>query len=143
MKSVGHSHVLPPAMRTEVGAEGVLLRLTARAISRMRLKGFVARSIGISLRHRNETTFETQRWSVSSDRRTPCADPFSLIAAVRDLWSRHPELRGRVPTQVSVVLYDLVPKESITLPLFDDDRRNEEAARAIDEIRGRFGKDSI
>ncbi len=85
----------------------------------------------------------TQRWDDSSNHRTPASDPITLIGAVRRLWAGRPNFVEREPNQVRVVFYDLVPRASVTLPLFDNDRRNEEVAMAVDGICGRYGKNAV
>jgi DNA polymerase IV len=143
-KSIGHSHVLAPALRNQAGAEGVLLRLTARAVRRLRLKGFHARAVTVSVRHSGESRGDVSSWSGASDHRTPAADPFTLVAAARELWRSAPDyVRQGTPIQVGVTFSNLVRSESVTLPMFHDERRNEEAALAMDRIRERFGKEAI
>ena len=145
-KSVGHSHVLPPEMRNTVSAEGVLLRLTARAVRRLRLKGLHARSIQVYMKHvaRGWNAGGVCVWSAVSQRRTAAADPFTWVAAARELWETRPEfVRERVPMQVGVVFTDVLPSVGVTLPLFDRERQNEAAARAMDSVLHKFGKNAI
>jgi DNA polymerase-4 len=143
-QSVGHSHVLAPEMRNLVGAESVLLRLTARAVRRLRLKGMHARAIAISVRFTKPSGYGSKRWSASSEHRIPASDPFSLVAAARSLWQSGVDtIAANVPIQVAMVFCDLIPSASVTLPLFDESHRGEIAAQAMDGIHARFGKTAI
>ncbi|GAO76692.1 DNA polymerase [Meiothermus ruber] len=49
-RSLGHSHVLPPALRSEAGARAVLTRLVHRAAARLRHEGYWAGSLALFLR---------------------------------------------------------------------------------------------
>jgi DNA polymerase-4 len=143
-KSVGHSHVLAPELRNPIGAEGVLLRLTERAVYRLRLQGYHARTVTVTVRFLSSNRDDSASWTATSGRRTPVADPFTLVSAVRKLWSSMPAgYWDRKPLKVGVTFTDLVRGDSVTLSLFDNERRNEEAAIAMDAIRARFGKQSI
>jgi DNA polymerase-4 len=71
-QSVSHSHILPPALRTESGAYGVLVRLTHKAAARMRKINYWAGSVSISISFQEpssanvaDTTRERQRSSAS------------------------------------------------------------------------------
>ncbi len=45
--------------------------------------------------------------------------------------------------QVGVVFSDVLPSAGVTLPLFDRERQNEAAARAMDTVLHKFGKNAI
>jgi len=44
---------------------------------------------------------------------------------------------------VGVVLYDLVPSDNVTLPLFDDQTRRNKASVAIDKLNSRYGRTRV
>ena len=48
--TVGHSHVLPPELRTEEGAFGVLVKLAHKAAARMRKIGYWTGSVSVVAR---------------------------------------------------------------------------------------------
>ena len=132
-KSVGHSHVLPPELRTPAGAEAVVGRLLEKAAERMRHLGYQARGLSVHARSADGRCWE------SKCRLTACGDTWTLFSALTSLWE-HPFLSVK---QVGVVLYDLLPDSSVTLPLFDADVRRLEASRAVDTINRKFGRGAL
>ncbi len=132
-RSVGHSHVLPPELRTRAGAAAVIGRLLEKAAERLRHHGCEARGLSLHVRNENGQTWAAKR------RLTACADTWTLLTALRKL-GEHP---FRTPKQVGVVLYDLLPEASVTLPLFREDAQRRAAARAVDELNQRFGRGTL
>ncbi len=132
-RSVGHSHVLGPELRTPWGAAMVAGRLLEKAGERLRHLGFYARGLSVHVRGP-----ERQSWERKA-RLAPCQDYWTLVGVLRSLWE-HP---FQEPTQVGVVLYDLVAAGDVTLPLFGDAEPRLRAARAVDRINQRFGRGTL
>ena len=132
-RSVGHSHVLPPELRTRSGADAVIGRLLEKAAERLRHHGYQARGISLHVR-----SIDGQAWTAKR-RLTACGDTWTLLTALRKL-GEHP---FPVPKQVGVVLYDLLPNAAVTLPLFGEDTLRLEAARAVDGINARYGRGTV
>ena len=132
-RSVGHSHVLPPDLRTPAGAASVAGRLLEKAAERMRRHGCLARGLAVHVRAEDGRTWAAKR------RLTPCADTWTLMAALRSSWE-HPFPSAR---QVGVVLYDLLPDDGGTPSLFGEDTARRAASRAVDEINHRFGRGTV
>jgi len=133
-RSVGHSHVLPPELRTSAGAESVVRRLLEKAAERMRFLGFQAQGLAVHARASDGRT-----WAAKA-RLCSCADTWTLMTALGALWE-HPFLSVR---QVGVVLYDLVPDAQVTPPLpFGDQADRLEASRAVDALNRRFGRGAV
>ncbi len=132
-KSVGHSHVLPPELRTPAGAEAVAGRLLEKAAERMRHLGYQARGLSVHARSDDGRSWEAKR------RITACGDTWTLFSALGALWE-HPFPRVK---QVGVVLYDLLPSSLVTLPLFETDSRRLAASVAVDDINRKFGRGTL
>ena len=132
-RSVGHSHVLAPELRTPAGAAAVGRRLLEKAAERMRHLGYHARGLSVHVRAEDGRCWAAKR------RLTTCADTWTLFAALTAVWE-HPFLSVK---QVGVVLYDLLPDAQVTLPLFGEDRGRLAAARAVDTINRRFGRGTV
>jgi len=132
-RSVGHSHVLAPDLRTPEGAASVAGRLLEKAAERMRHHGFSARGLAVHVRSEDRQTWSAKR------RLMPCADTWTLLATLRSLWE-HPFPSVR---QVGVVLYDLLLDGQGTPSLFGEDAARRTASRAVDEINRRFGRGTL
>lgn len=132
-RSVGHSHVLAPELRTRWGAAGVARKLLEKAAERMRHLGYQARGMSVYVRAEDSRTWQRR------SRLAPCADTWTLMGVLRALWE-HPYPN---PRQVSVVLYDLLPHQDVTLPLFGEAENRLRAARAVDHLNQRFGRGTL
>ena len=65
----------------------------------------------------------------------------SLLKIFDGIWKQCPA--GVAPLSVGVTLSKLVPESSMSLPLFPEDRREQELGRLMDEINSKFGPQSI
>ena len=138
-QTVGHSHILPPVLRTDDGAYGVLVRLTHKAAARLRKIDYWAGAVSIGVNFKDDepgTGWGRSSWQAG--RHMPhCQDTVNILRNVADLWATRP--KDREPFKVGMVLSDLVPAKSATPSLFEDDRRATEAAHAMDAVNREFG----
>ncbi|HEY3331635.1 MAG TPA: hypothetical protein VGK19_16515 [Capsulimonadaceae bacterium] len=143
-KSIGHSHVLGPELRSDSGAERVLLRLTGKAAGRLRRKECVATGVHVALTYINDRTFAKKTWTVSSEHRTPADDTLAWIGAIRALWTaRPPTPIGWRPQKVGMTLTGIIPQRDRTLSLFEHDRRRSNLAAIMDRINGCYGPNHV
>ena len=139
-QTIGHSHVLPPFLRTVPKAHAVLHRLLQKAAMRLRSIGHYARSLAVHLEY-----FDHGSWG-DEIRLTETQDTLVLTGALNQLWARRPaELRAKAPCRVGVVLLRLLPLRGHTPDLF---RHTEEAAHerllgAMDTLNHTFGNGSV
>jgi DNA polymerase-4 len=139
-QTVGHSHILPPALRTDAGAYAVMVRLTHKAAARMRKIGYWAGavSIGVSYRDDDAAAFGWGKSGWSAWRHlTRCQDTPGIVRVVADLWKGRPS--DREPFKVGMVLSDLVPARSATPSLFEEDQKATELSHAMDAVNREFG----
>ena len=139
-QTVGHSHVLPPDLRTDEGAYGVLVRLVHKAAARMRKIDYWAGavSIGVSYKDDDAAAFGWGRNGWGAGRHLPrCQDTPGILRVVAELWDGRP--RDREPFKVAMALTDLVPARSATPSLFAEDRRATELSHAMDAVNREFG----
>ncbi len=144
--SVGHSHVMAPALRDPAQAKFVARRLAIKAASRLRRMGYYARAMQLSARTeqggrvRAECHFERMQ------------DTAGLLAQLELLWREAmAQGRGARLKKVSVTLSGLVAADALQPELFDRlpdshaqrRERAERASRAMDAINHRFGRDSV
>jgi DNA polymerase-4 len=137
-QTVGHSHVLPPALRTADGAYGVLVRLTHKAAARLRKIGYWAGAVAVAVRFADDERKAGRggRGWHAGCRLPHCQDTHNILHAVAELWKGRPE---GVPFQVGMVLTDLRPAACATPSLFEDDRKAAEVSRAMDDVNAEFG----
>lgn len=142
-RTVGHSHVLPPELRTDEGARGVLVRLLHKAAARLRKLGYVARRIEFGVRYVGYGGLRGGKWRA----RLPlnhCSDTPTMLKALDAAWRmRGPDDREAKPLKVSLVLWKLEPAAATALPLFTEDRQASQAARTMDAVNAAFGAGSM
>ena len=61
-KTVGHSHIFPPAFRHRQGAQDIMLRLFSKAMHRLRRYGQIASNVEMDITYRHEVDFTTYSW---------------------------------------------------------------------------------
>ena len=135
-QTVGHSHILPPDLRTDAGAYGVLMRLVHKAAARLRKIGYWAGAISVGASFMGEERGDSVWWE-DSVRVPRCQDTPAFVAAASKLWERR--VRDRKPFEVGMVLSELVPARSATPSLFDEDRKGEDISHALDTVNAEFG----
>jgi DNA polymerase IV len=140
-QTVSHSHVLPPELRTDAGAYGILMRLAHKAAARMRKIDYWAGAVSVGVTFKDDHAEQKSGWGRSgwgAGCRLPhFQDTPNVLRAVAALWVKRPG--GRVPFKVGVMLSDLRPARSATPSLFEDDRKAAELSRAVDEVNAEFG----
>ena len=145
-RSIGHSRILPPAMRAPDEARQVARRLLAKAAGRLRRYGLSASALACSAR------LETGlRWG-GETRLEATQDSFALLAAFEALWRDYRPVggSGRVK-KVSVMLLGLVPLEQQAPDLFaaaEPGRQQRQQIRtslagALDRLNGKYGSDTV
>jgi len=135
-QTVGHSHMLPPDLRTDAGARAVLVRLLHKAAARLRKMNYVARRLLVTLRY----VGDWPSWSVKIPI-ARCGDTPTLLKALESAWAERPA--GGRPLQAAVTLTHLEPLQSTTLPLFAEDRAAVEAAQTMDHVNQSLGANKL
>jgi DNA polymerase-4 len=137
-RTVGHSHVLPPALRTPDGARGVLVRLIHKACARLRSIDYWAGAMAVGVRYRDGGKWHT------ACQLPHCQDTLNWLLAFGRLWeSRPPDADAGPILQVWMVLTDLKPAAAATPSLFDEDRQGTKLSHAMDAINRKFGKHAV
>ncbi len=129
--SFSHSHVLPPALRTEEGCRTVLIRLIYKAAMRLRAEGLWTGGIGFGVRGIR------RHWDAYVPL-APTQDSRALTGALMEEWPRRDFLS---PIKVWMGLSGLKLAEGVTPSLFDEAKGDVlELSRAVDRMNARFGK---
>ena len=143
-QTIGHSHVLGPALRNRYAGYRVARRLLARAAARLRRAEHKAGRLVLWLRLSGEGTREC------AERFSHTADTFSLLCALDRLWNAIVTPSERLPVKhVGIHLLDLIPTAEIAPDLFgwtpDLGERPERLrlSQAIDRLNQRYGVDTV
>lgn len=141
--SIGHSHVLGPALRSAEGLRSVAFKLLAKAAMRLRDKHLLAGMLHVHVRFVGlDTRLDAaERFAPIDDTRSLLRLLDTLLAPVPGIAAPH---RGRrhPPLSVSVTLTDLQPRAGETAGLFEDPRK---AAlnTVLDRINARYGNNKL
>jgi DNA polymerase-4 len=157
-KSVGHSYCVPDRVNREGKVPAILIRLTERAGRRMRALGMLADSISISVGFRGPgfaspqgpfwTPLAGEGVSASVKLGEPADDSFALVGSVLELLRS--AWHGERVNFIALTLHGL--SEPNSQGRLDDssrdswvrhsDRRSG-VSHAVDQIRDRYGENSI
>jgi DNA polymerase IV len=151
-RSIGHSHVLGPALRPPWEAINVVRRLTLKAATRLRRMDYYATRFVISVRLEHGPRIAQEM------RCRPTQDSMAFLSFLQDFWAGAiPQDQGVLIKKASVVLYGLVRDSAVQADLFDlpiytkpkdtgkvadDKARALRLCLALDRINHRFGRDS-
>jgi DNA polymerase IV len=167
LKSISHSHVLAPEMRTPEKAWAVAHKLLHKAAMRLRSNGLWAASIGLAVgfsvpRNRPSSAaseesspppapvsrfgIPTRGWH-GELRLMECQDNQTLIAALTRLWASRPASpEFNQPYYIGVQLNGLVPDRLHSLNLFDALENAQSRKRllaAMDEVNQKYGTGAL
>ena len=155
LKSISHSHVLAPEMRTAEKAYAVAHKLLHKAAMRLRAANLWTPSIGLAIGFavpRGEKApvsrfgVPTRGWH-SDIRLSECQDNGTLIAALSRLWASRPSgAEYDQPYFIGVQLNNLVPDHLHSLNLFDaldGEQSRSRLLKAMDEINNKYGLSTL
>ena len=137
-KTVGHSHVLPPKLRSTAQADAVIHRLMQKAAMRLRNIAHYAGAMSAYISY-----LDGQSWS-EEIRFAETQDTLRLTLALTQLLSKRPATRQR-PAQVGITLIRLLPMSSFTPDLFEQpvQEARERLNHAMDTLNHTFGNGSV
>ena len=132
--TVGHSHILPPRLRTFAGAHSVLHRMLQKACRRLRAMDTFTGHLEVQVKFGFE-----QRWRAEAHS-FPTQDCILLGEHLNQLWKKHPG-HAPNPTKVAVTLSHLTHGGSHTPSLFPQENHPRRIAlqEAMDAINKRYG----
>ena len=155
LKSISHSHVLAPEMRTAEKAWAVAHKLLHKAAMRLRTHKLWASSIGLAVgfsvpRGQNAPVSRfgvpTRGWHHEL-RLSECQDNQTLIGALCRLWAQKPKGQGYdEPYFIGVSLNGLVPDRLHSLNLFDslDNAKSRvKLLEAMDQLNQKYGMSTL
>ncbi len=136
--SIGHSHVLPPPLRSDLGAFSTLHRMLEKACHRLRMEDYFTSHLCLQIKFGFES-----RWA-QEIRFSPTQDTLNLGKLMRLLWNSRPQSVPN-PTKVSITLMGLIHAKNHTPSLFatTKDKERKVLLQTIDRIKARYGSRSI
>ncbi|TAG11527.1 MAG: DNA polymerase [Verrucomicrobia bacterium] len=144
-KSIGHSHVLPPAQRKPDGAWPILCKLLHKATERLRAHGMVAGSMTMHLQFLGGSAWNPEIQFPHSDA------TLHFMRWLQRLWAERPEPHAPL-LQVGVTLLKLLEKANYTPELFQSivadslsgqDAKQHRLDETLDQLRTRYGRDVV
>lgn len=144
-RTIGHQHVLPPAMRSEADARAVLVRLLSKAAARARKEGYLATRLRAWMQH-----LDAPPWAEQASL-PPCFDTLTLVGALGAMWPRRAAFLRRLgggegrarPFLVGVTLEGLEHTSWTTRPLFAEAHARERLCAAVDRLNQRHGVNTV
>ncbi len=137
-KSLGHSHVLPPELRTQHGALSVLHRLLQKACVRLRSYDLRASKIHVRVKFINQPTW------VSKTNCSPTDNSLAVTHTFEQLWKNYPT-DNTTPLAVGISFSDFINKEEYIVDLFETEivETNKKLSTALDKLNSKYGKNTI
>lgn len=136
--SVGHSHVLPPELRTPPGAQAVAKKLLVKAAQRLRGYGLLAGALALRMR-----LLGTEARVEADLVFDPTDDSRALLHHLLRLLEAHPLPRRARPLSVSVTLHRVIERAHGSRPLFGDERASDALNAVLDRINRRYGHNTL
>ena len=154
-KSIGHSHVLSPELRTPEGAYAVANKLLHKAAMRLRKARLWASHMTLSIRFavdkasaptKHSSGIPQKHWTQSVPL-LECQDNQTLLEGLQRLWALSPAGRTeQEPFFVGVTLGNLVPDHLHTLSLFsglEEEEKRTRLAATMDRVNLKYGTHTV
>lgn len=137
VKGVGNSTTTTRNVEDHEHADMILLSLCESVAARLRLGGWCARLVAVSIRDTDFVTKSRQRTLLyATDNTTTLYNEVKIL--FRELWT------GKPLRHLGIRTSQLLPADGLQCSLFDVDFERKQALdRTIDELRIRYGKRSV
>lgn len=134
-RTIGHSHVLPPPLRTRSGAESVIRKLISKSGYRLREQKLWASGVAVSIHFFNGPSFgSAKKISLFCDNDTFRRAVFAVLKKCP--W------RG-VPCLVSVCAFGLSKQKGEQISIFSEIEKEKNLSRSIDLLNDSFGAETV
>jgi DNA polymerase-4 len=154
-KSIGHSHVLSPELRTPDGAYAVANKLLHKAAMRLRKARLWAAHMTLTIRFAVDRAAASSQHSSGIPQKNwvlsvpllECQDNQTLLEGLQHLWKQSPAGRTeQKPFFVGVTLGNLVPDHLHTLSLFsglEEEGKRTRLATTMDQVNYKYGTHTV
>lgn len=135
-KSIGHSYVMPKTYSSPYGVLPILAKLVDKVGFRLRRAGFAARGISVGFRFDDHSYW----WQSHTFGYTffDTRDIYKAACALISHLDVHKPIR-----KIAITCFDLVSLDSLQLELFADTQKKRAIAKAMDEIKNRWGNAAV
>jgi len=134
-KTCGHSHVLPPELRTKEGAQQVLEKLVYKMGYRLRRDGYMATGLVVSVHFfENGGIRDFKRFDACNDTKSLLRYSFSIVDKYK-YWS--------TPKYISVTTFGLIRNIQEQISIFEDIEKSKDLSKAADEINDKYGAGTV
>lgn len=143
-KSVSQSHVLPPPFRTQQGVKDILVRLTAKALKRLREFDQLASAVQVFVDFRHTRDFSGYTWSKRSGKHLHSNEDGTWLKVIRPMLDALPLARFNCePIRAGIVFTKLLLRKDVNLSLFDESRNRtllsgDTLSTMIDTLNAKF-----
>jgi DNA polymerase-4 len=154
-KSISHSHMLAPELRTMEGAYAVTHKLLHKAAMRLRSARMWTTQLSLSIKYAVPKTSATKQhysgipqsgWSRQMSL-IECQDNQTLIEGLQQLWAQRPQGAGyEKPFYTGIWLGNLVPDHLHTLSLFsnlESETRRARITTTMDSLNLKYGTHTV
>lgn len=135
-KSIGREETFERDIADTSELERLLFPLVESVCATARKKNHKAKCVTLKIRYSDFSTF-TREITVS-----PVNDDPTVFTYARTLLRKNLKPK-RAVRLLGVSLSEFIPADAADLPLFEEPKRQEEALKAVDSIRSKFGRDAI
>jgi len=134
-KTIGHSHVLPPELRSYKEAISVIKKIICKAGYRLRQEGYYAKGVSITIKFLNNELFSLGHlFSPFCDTKSFTDNAFSLLKKCQ--WKEKPIF-------VAIAAFDLIKMQGEQINIFPEIEKSKAISRAMDEINDEFGTNTL
>ena len=170
-KSLGHSHVMGPQHRSDEGAWAVAHKLLHKAAMRLRMEGYYAGVMGVTIKYaltreqveaarrresgrreeggrvkklkQHTSGIQHSGWGMEA-RFRGAQDTLTLLGVLRAMWAKRPvgEEFAR-PFYVGVVMRELVRESERQAELFAEPGNRADLSKTMDKLNLKFGHTTV
>lgn len=137
-KSLGHSHVLPPELRTQHGALSVLHRLLQKACVRLRSYDLHTSKIHVRVKFTNHPT-----WVIEANC-SPTDNSLEITRTFESIWKSFPAGKA-IPHAVGISFSDFVNTQGYIADLFGASilETNKKLNQTLDKLNSKYGHNTV
>lgn len=139
-RSVSQSHVLPPEFRTITGATDILMRLTSKALKRLRSYNQAAKHLSVWITFRHADRYQQRfYWQECIEQDFYANDDLYWLNQLEQVCANifHPPRYK--PIKASICFSDLVLWTHSQIGMFEDRKRFTQLFEVIDSINQQYG----